>query len=124
MCGSSYTTRFLGDCIRGRKLVSMERAVQLITSDPADLFGLRGRGRVAEGNHADIVIFDPETIGAEHATLVHDLPGGTARLTADANGVVRVFVNGVVTVVDNTATGAVPGKILRAGADTDTVKTG
>jgi len=124
MCGSSYTTRFLGDCIRGRKLVSMERAVQLITSDPADLFGLRGRGRIAEGNHADIVVFDPDTIGADHATLVHDLPGGTPRLTADANGVVRVFVNGVVTVVDNTATGAVPGKILRAGADTDTVKTG
>jgi len=124
MCGSSYTTRFLGDCIRGRKLVSMERAVQLITSDPADLFGLRGRGRIAEGNHADIVVFDPDTIGADHATLVHDLPGDTPRLTADANGVVRVFVNGVVTVVDNTATGAVPGKILRAGADTDTVKTG
>jgi N-acyl-D-aspartate/D-glutamate deacylase len=124
MCGSSYTTRFIGDCLRGRKLVPLERAVKMITADPADLFGLRGRGRIAEGQHADIVVFDPETIGADHATLVHDLPGGTARLTADANGVVRVFVNGVVTVIDNTATGAVPGTILRAGADTDTVKTG
>lgn len=124
MCGSSYTTRFLGDCIRGRKLAPLERAVQMITSDPADLFGLKGRGRLAEGAHADIVVFDPETIGADHATLVHDLPGDTPRLIADAQGVVRVLVNGVVTVVDNRATGAVPGTLLRAGRDTDTVMTG
>jgi N-acyl-D-aspartate/D-glutamate deacylase len=124
MCGSSYTTRFLGDSIRGRKLVSMERAVQLMTSDPAELFGLRHRGRIAEGYHADLVVFDPDAIGAEHATLVHDLPGGTARLTAGALGVTRVLVNGVVTVADNHATGDTPGIVLRAGRDTDTVLTG
>ncbi len=123
MCGSSYTTRFVGDCIRGRQLVSMERAVQMLTADPAELFGLKGRGRIAEGYQADIVVFDPGTIGADHATLVHDLPGDSARLIADARGVVRVLVNGVETVVDNEATGAVPGKILRAGADTTTVAT-
>ena len=123
MCGSSYTTRFLGDCLRGRKLMPLERAVQRLTADPADLFGLRDRGRVVEGAHADLVVFDPEAIGSAHATLVADLPGGAARLTAAAQGVVRVFVNGVVTVVDNEATGARPGTILRAGADTDTVDT-
>jgi N-acyl-D-aspartate/D-glutamate deacylase len=124
MCGSSYTTRFLGDCLRGRKLAPLERAVQMITADAADLFGLKGRGRLVEGAHADIVVFDPDTIGADHATLVNDLPGGSARLIADAQGVVRVFVNGVVTVVDNEATGAVPGTLLRSGRDTDTVRTG
>ena len=124
MCGSSYTTRFIGDSLRGRQLVSMERAVQLLTSDPADLFGLTRRGRLVEGHHADVVVFDPETIGAEHATLVHDLPGDTPRLIAAANGIVRVLVNGVETVVDNEATGAAPGTLLRAGRDTDTVKTG
>jgi N-acyl-D-aspartate/D-glutamate deacylase len=123
MCGSSYTTRFLGDSLRGRKLVPLERAVQMITSEPAELFGLRDRGRLAEGFHADIVVFDPETVGAEHATLVHDMPGDSARLTAKANGVVRVLVNGVETVRDNEATGAAPGTILRAGVDTDTVST-
>ena len=123
MCGSSYTTRFIGDAIRGRQLVPMERAVQMLTSEPADLFGLRDRGRIAVGQHADLVVFDPETIGAGHATLVHDLPGDSARLTAEATGVVRVLVNGVVTVVDNEATGAVPGTVLRAGRDTDTVTT-
>ena len=64
MCGAPYTTRFLGDTIRGRKLVPLEEAVRMITDQPAQLFGLRDRGRLAVGNHADVVVFDPETIGA------------------------------------------------------------
>ncbi len=123
MCGAPYTTRFLGDCLRGRKLVPLERAVQMLTDQPARLFGLRDRGRIAEGMLADVVVFDPETIGAAHARLVDDLPGGTARLTAEAQGVVRVLVNGVVTNADGTATGATPGTLLRAGRDTETVAT-
>lgn len=121
MCGAPYTTRFLGDCLRGRKLATLERAVQMITDEPAQLFGLKERGRLAPGYHADIVVFDPETIGAGHATLVNDLPGGTARLTADATGILRVLVNGVETVVDNEPTGSLPGSVLRAGQDTSTV---
>ena len=121
MCGAPYTTRFLGDCLRGRKLATLERAVQMLTDEPARLFGLKRRGRIVEGFHADVVVFDPDTIGSEHATLVEDLPGGTARLTAGANGVVRVLVNGVETVVDNEATGALPGAVLRSGRDTATV---
>jgi N-acyl-D-aspartate/D-glutamate deacylase len=121
MCGAPYTTRFLGDCLRGRKLEPLERAVQMLTDDPAQLFGLRERGRIEEGFHADIVVFDPETVGADHARLVDDLPGGTARLTAAANGVVRVLVNGVETVADNEATGALPGALIRSGRDTRTV---
>jgi N-acyl-D-aspartate/D-glutamate deacylase len=118
MSGAPYTTRFLGDMIRGRKLVSLERAVQLITDDPARLFGLKERGRLAEGFHADVVVFDPEQIGAGQATLVRDLPGDSPRLTAEAHGIVRVFVNGVETVRDGTATGATPGAIIRSGRDT------
>ena len=121
MCGAPYTTRFLGDCLRGRKLATLERAVQMITEEPAQLFGLKVRGRLAEGYHADVVVFDPSSVGAENARLVTDLPGGTARLTAGAQGVVRVLVNGVETVVDNQATGALPGTVLRSGRDTDTV---
>ena len=73
---------------------------------------------------ADIVVFDPETIGSENATLVYDLPGDTPRLTAGANGVVRVLVNGVETVADNAPTGALPGSVLRSGRDTETVAVG
>jgi N-acyl-D-aspartate/D-glutamate deacylase len=121
MCGAPYTTRFLGDMLRGRKLVGLERAVRMITDDPAQLFGLRERGRLEEGYHADVVVFDPATVGSEDATLVADLPGGSARLTAGSHGISRVLVNGVETVRDGKATGATPGTVLRSGRDTRTV---
>jgi len=120
MCGATYTTRLLADCLRGRQLASLERAVQMLTQAPAQLFGIRERGLVAEGYHADLVVFDPATVGASHARLVNDLPGGAARLTAEAEGVVRVYVAGTATVKDNQSTGATPGRILRSGRDTTT----
>jgi N-acyl-D-aspartate/D-glutamate deacylase len=123
MCGSSYTTRLLADCLRGRKLATLERAVQMLTQAPARLFGLVDRGTVEPGNHADLVLFDPETVGSEPARLVEDLPGGAARLTAGSEGVVGVYVGGVRTVTDGRATGATPGQVLRSGRDTRTVPT-
>jgi N-acyl-D-aspartate/D-glutamate deacylase len=123
MCGSSYTTRLLADCLRGRQLTSLERAVQMLTQEPAALFGLVDRGTLVPGAHADLVVFDPDTVGAEHARLVDDLPGGTARLTAGSEGVVRVYVGGVATVEDGKPTGTTPGRILRSGQDTVTVPT-
>ncbi|MFD6313040.1 amidohydrolase family protein [Streptomyces nigra] len=123
MCGAPYTTRFLGDCLRGRKLVPLEQAVRMLTDDPARLFGLRERGRVQEGFHADLVLFDPERIAAGTATLVHDLPGDSPRLDSKALGVHAVWVNGVEAIRDDTVTGAVPGRVLRSGRDTRTVST-
>jgi N-acyl-D-aspartate/D-glutamate deacylase len=122
MCGANYPTAFLGDCLRGRQLVTLERAVQLMTDAPAGLFGLRDRGRVTAGMHADLLVFDPETVGSEPATLVHDLPGESPRLVAASTGVVRVLVNGVETVANGASTGALPGTLLRSGRDTDTVE--
>jgi N-acyl-D-aspartate/D-glutamate deacylase len=122
MCGAPYTTTFLADCIRGRQLISLERAVQLMTSVPAELFGLRDRGVLREGAYADIVLFDPDTVATGDVRLVDDLPGGTSRLYADAIGVSRVMVNGTTVVVDGVATGALPGTVLRSGRDTYTVK--
>ncbi|CAL9310623.1 N-acyl-D-amino-acid deacylase family protein [Streptomyces sp. SudanB52_2052] len=124
MCGAPYTTRFLGDCLRGRKLVRLEQAVRMLTDDPARLFGLRERGQVREGWHADLVLFDPERIDAGPATLVHDLPGDSPRLDSRALGVRAVWVNGVETIRDDVVTGAVPGRVLRSGRDTETVSTG
>ncbi|MFF4581382.1 amidohydrolase family protein [Streptomyces sp. NPDC001389] len=123
MCGAPYTTRFLGDCLRGRRLVPLEQAVRMLTDDPARLFGLRERGRIAEGWHADLVLFDPERIEAGPATLVHDLPGDSPRLDSRAIGIVSVRVNGVETIRDDEVTGAVPGIVLRSGRDTRTVST-
>ena len=121
MCGAPYTTEFLGDCLRGRKLWSLERAVQALSDAPARLFGLRDRGRIEVGYHADLVLFDPETVGAAEIREVSDLPGGNRRLFAESEGVVRVFVNGQSIVVDGRPTDALPGRILRSGRDTRTV---
>jgi N-acyl-D-aspartate/D-glutamate deacylase len=121
MCGAPYTTSFLADTLRGRQLISLERCVQLMTQAPAQLFGLRNRGELREGNHADITIFDPETIATGDVRLLDDLPGGTARLYAESIGMQRVIVNGTTIVKDGTATDALPGKVLRSGADTYTV---
>ena len=121
MCGASYTTKFIGDCLRGKKLVSLERSVQMLTQEPAELFGLRDRGVIAEGNWADLVIFDPATIDAGDASLVEDLPGGTGRLNAESIGVKRVIVNGRTVVIDDELTGDLPGVVLRSGRDTKTV---
>ncbi|UXY28197.1 N-acyl-D-amino-acid deacylase family protein [Streptomyces sp. HUAS TT20] len=123
MCGAPYTTRFIGDCLRGRKLLGLEQAVRMLTDDPARLFGLRERGRIREGWHADLVLFDPERIDAGQATLVHDLPGDSPRLDSRAIGVRAVWVNGIEAIRDDVVSGAVPGKVLRSGRDTRTVST-
>ncbi|MEW1753349.1 N-acyl-D-amino-acid deacylase family protein [Streptomyces angustmyceticus] len=123
MCGAPYTTRFLGDCLRGRKLVGLEQAVKMLTDDPAQLFGLRERGRIEDGWHADLVLFDPERIDAGKATLVHDLPGNSPRLDSRPIGITAVWVNGVETIREDVVTGAVPGTVLRSGRDTRTVST-
>jgi N-acyl-D-aspartate/D-glutamate deacylase len=121
MCGSNYPTSFLGDCLRQRRLVPVERAVQMLTGAPAALFGLHDRGRLVTGARADVFVFDPERVGSEPATLVNDLPGGSPRLIADAIGVVRVLVNGIETVADGRPTGDLPGTLLRSGRDSHTV---
>ncbi|MBC9716354.1 D-aminoacylase [Streptomyces sp. TRM66268-LWL] len=123
MCGAPYTTRFIGDCLRGRKLTSLEKAVKMLTDDPAQLFGLIDRGRIQEGYFADLVLFDPEKIAAGKATLVHDLPGDSPRLDSKAIGINAVWVNGVEAIREDVVTGAVPGKVLRSGQDTRTVST-
>jgi N-acyl-D-aspartate/D-glutamate deacylase len=121
MCGAPYTTEWLGDCLRGRKLTTLEKAVRHLTDVPARLFGLTDRGRVAEGWIADLVVFDPATVGSAEVRLVNDLPGGTSRLFADAVGIEKVFVNGRLSVDSGKATGELPGTVLRSGRDTETV---
>ncbi|MCU1429777.1 MAG: N-acyl-D-aspartate/D-glutamate deacylase [Actinomycetia bacterium] len=121
MCGAPYTTAFLADTIRGRQLVSLERAVQLITQAPAELFGLRDRGVLREGYRADITVFDPNAVACDEVRMVDDLPGGASRLYAESIGVQRVLVNGVTSVIDGKPTGARSGSVLRSGRDTRTV---
>jgi N-acyl-D-aspartate/D-glutamate deacylase len=116
----NYATEVLGKAVRQRKLLPLEEAVNLITDVPAQLYGLRERGRVEEGWKADLVVLDPETIGSHDVRMRMDLPGGAGRLYAEADGIDHVLVNGTPIVSDGQLTDARNGQLLRSGRDTAT----
>jgi N-acyl-D-aspartate/D-glutamate deacylase len=120
MCGASYSTFMVGDAVRDGH-VTLEEAVHLLTEVPAVLYGLADRGRVASGARADLVLFDPDTVGPGAERTHDDLPGGASRIVVEARGVHRVLVDGVEIVRDGAYTGATPGTVLRAGRDTRTI---
>ncbi|GFG75485.1 N-acyl-D-amino-acid deacylase family protein [Mycobacterium botniense] len=124
MCGAIYTTSLLGRGVREHRVVTLEEAVRLITDVPARLYGLRERGRIAPGWHADLVLFDPATVDHGPERTRYDLPAGAPRLVADAVGITSVWVGGVEVCRDGVATGATPGTVLRSGRDTETVPAG
>ena len=121
MCGAIYSTSMLGDGVRARHLLSWEEAVHQLTDVPARLYGLRDRGRLAEGSWADVVVLDPERVGHGPERTRDDLPGGASRLYAEGMGIEHVIVNGEEIVRSGAFTGALPGAVLRSGVDTDTV---
>jgi N-acyl-D-aspartate/D-glutamate deacylase len=120
MSGASYSTFVVGDAVRNG-YVTLEEAVHLLTDVPARLYGVEDRGRIVEGAHADIVIFDPETVGPAGERTHDDLPGDASRIVADSRGVQYVLVAGTEIVREGAYTGATPGVVLRSGRDTRTV---
>ena len=121
MCHANYPTVVLGEVVRDRGLLSLEEAVEMMTDRPARHYGLRHRGQVTPGWHADLVVFDPVEVGSRPTTIEHDLPGGGERLHATARGVEHVFVGGHEVVSHGEVTEARPGTVLRSGRDTETV---
>jgi N-acyl-D-aspartate/D-glutamate deacylase len=118
----AFSTQVLGTGVRERKLIGLEQAVRQLTDVPARLYGLKERGRLEPGWHADVVVFDPDTIGLGATYTKYDLPAGAGRLYAEANGVEHVFANGVEIVREGKDTGQRPGTVLRSGRDTETVE--
>jgi N-acyl-D-aspartate/D-glutamate deacylase len=116
----NYTTTTLARAVREHEVVPLEEAVQLMTDVPARLYGLRDRGRIATGAHADIVIFDPATVAPGPVSTRADLPTGAARVYGEAEGIDAVVVNGDVIVERGEFTDARPGTLLRSGRDTQT----
>jgi N-acyl-D-aspartate/D-glutamate deacylase len=102
-------------------LLSWEDAIHQLTDVPARLYGLRHRGRIAEGFFADLVVLDPERVGHRSEYTRDDLPGGASRLYAEADGIEHVVVNGTEIARHGDLTGATPGTVLRSGTDTDSV---
>ena len=113
-----YFTDLVGPSVRERRLLSLESAVHKVTGQAAEFFELKGRGRVAVGYCADIVVFDPDTIAPDSVQVRNDMPGNQPRLFAGATGIDHVLVNGVEIVRHGKSTGATPGTVLRSGRDT------
>jgi len=96
ICDAPQATDYLGNWVRDRQLTTLEDGVYRLTKQQADIFGLTDRGQLAPGAWADVVVFDPDTIGPGPIRRVTDFPTGSERLTADApTGVRHVLVNGV-----------------------------
>lgn len=95
LCDAPLPTDLLGSWVRDRHALPLEEAVRKLTSVQANLFGFEGRGVVAVGAHADLVVFDPATVGPGPLRRVRDFPANSERLTADEpSGIHYVFVNG------------------------------
>jgi len=115
LCDAGYCTWLLGHWVRDQQVLSLERAVQRITSEPADFFGLHDRGRVGVGKAADFAIFDLETVGSDRRPeMRHDLPAGGRRMVMQARGMQYTIVNGEILYEDQKHTGALPGQVLRS----------
>ena len=115
LCDSGYPTYLLGTWVRERGVLTLPEAVRRLTSDPADLFGIRDRGRLRPGLAADIAIFDPATVGSSNrGERRFDLPGGGKRMVMPSRGVHTTVVNGQVIYANGTMTGTTPGSVLRS----------
>jgi N-acyl-D-amino-acid deacylase len=115
LCDAGYPTYLLGTWVRERQIMTLEQAVARLTAQPADLFGIKSRGRLAVGNAADIAIFDPERIGSgNRGERRFDLPGGAKRMVMPSRGVEYTIVNGTPVYAEGRATGATPGGVLRS----------
>jgi len=111
-CGAGDTSYLLGRWVRDLKAFTLERAIQRLTGELADAFGIRGRGRIEPGLAADLVIFDPSTIDRGTEDFVHDVPGNANRYVRHATGIDKVVVNGAVVWEDGAYTGARAGQVV------------
>lgn len=111
---SSLQTHLLSYWVREKQAMTLEDAVKQITYNTATMWGLHDRGLLREGMAADLVVFDPQTIGARMPDVVHDLPAGAKRLKQTADGILNTVVNGEILLSNNEHSGAVPGRLLRS----------
>ena len=118
LCDAGYCTYLLGRWVREKQALTLERGVKRLTSEPADFFGIRDRGRLKQGLAADVTVFDPNTVGsARRAQMRDDLPGGGRRLVMPAQGIEYTIVNGQVLYEHGNHSGAMPGTVLRSNAN-------
>jgi N-acyl-D-amino-acid deacylase len=118
LCDANYATWLLQRYVRERADITLEMAVWRLTGHVASVYGLAGRGVIAAGNVADLVAFDPTTVGTGKLERVHDFPGGADRLVAPSTGIEHIWVGGVATRRggrDVTLDQQLPGVLIRGG---------
>jgi N-acyl-D-aspartate/D-glutamate deacylase len=94
LCDAGFGLHLFGHWARDRGDMTLEEAVQAVTSRPADIYRIRDRGRLQAGAHADLILFDPATVGRGDKRRVSDLPTGASRIDTPAIGLHGVWVNG------------------------------
>jgi N-acyl-D-aspartate/D-glutamate deacylase len=110
---ASLQTHLLSHWVREKQAFTLEQAVRMLSFDNATHWGFADRGLIREGMAADLVVFDPETVGPTMPDVVNDLPAGARRLIQRAHGFAATVVNGDVVLRDGQHTGALPGRLLR-----------
>lgn len=114
LCDAGYATHLLGQWVREREVLDLETAIWRLTGQPASVFGLAGRGRLAPSWAADVVVLDPVQVDCGPSFRVSDFPAGTDRLVAAPRGIRHVFVNGTGVVRDaKVVEGSRPGVLLK-----------
>jgi N-acyl-D-aspartate/D-glutamate deacylase len=119
LCDAGFGLHMLGHWARDRADLTLEQAVQSVTSRLADVYRIKERGRLAIGACADLLLFDPETVGRGERVRTWDLPAGADRVDTPPIGVEGVWINGhrVVNEDGIMKNGARPGRLLRDFAD-------
>jgi N-acyl-D-aspartate/D-glutamate deacylase len=115
-CEAGSPTYTLREWVYKNPVMSLESAVKRLTSEPADFLGLKTKGRIRTGMDADLVVFDPATVGTQPLEWANDLPGGAPRLIERSQGINCSIVGGEVVFADNEYQGAMSGRILKPAA--------
>lgn len=115
LCDACFAPYLLEYWVREKGVLPIETAIWKLTGEPADYLGLSGRGRLEVGSYADVVVFNPSTVGVSPMRRISDLPGGAERVVIDATGIQEVLVNGVRILTDGQpVSGAeLPGRVVR-----------
>ena len=113
--GADWSSYFLRSWVLDRRVWTLEDGIRQITHVPAALLGIGDRGVIEPGAWADLMVFDPDTIGPWKKEFVHDLPGGVGRFKAWGRGVHATVVNGEPIVLAGELTGRLPGRVVRPG---------
>jgi N-acyl-D-aspartate/D-glutamate deacylase len=94
LCDSLFPTHLLSHWVREQGVLTLEEAVWRLSGQPAEVFRIRDRGRVAPGYFADLVAFDPARVAPQPIERVYDFPAKGERLVAGSIGIEHVWVNG------------------------------